>query len=815
MSRPGASAAYARTAVTIHDAALLIAVFFTPLVWGAFDPGGLAFAAACVGTAAMAALVARSAYGRPPAVIPNAVHLPALVFLGVSAVSAITSVSHHASEIELIRIATGTALFLLVANRALLPAAPARSVSILLACSVVIAVFIGAPGEPGFSLRLLVVVGLGITCWLVWRAKEQEDSVSWLPAALVISTSFVVALYGIREKIIASYVLSPPSPGWAIFSTFFNPNPLGGFLAMVLPLAVAAALTARRGRRALWTVSALLLLGAVIPTYSKGAMVALAVSMSCFALLCAAASARPRRNVALALGTFALAALLAGAAVSRSPSLRTRVVGALGADMHSNMFRVLTWKATGLMAAAHPWLGTGPGTFKYAFPRYAIAGYVEAAHQNYLQIAAEQGFPGAAAFLWLIGAIIFTAARAIRRGNDLASRLPAIAGISGIVALLAHSLLDYDWYIGATGFAFYLMAGLIAHYAHGRSLAAARETEEQPSRRRRKHPRRESDISLDEGGPVHALLWPRTPLLRGLAYAGAGVVAALCVAVPLRNSLARKALERANQAVAEAQKALARADIAAYGRERDAALQHLIEAKSFDPGWGAPWESYGLMWGVSGHKEEGVRAVERAIRYEPTNYKPRYTLARLHAETGQLQEAAAAYQEALRCFPNWTRALRMLAETYQRLGRPEQAMVTYRRMLEVEGSAYNRYRALEADVDVDTDYAYAHYHLGRAAAGAGSFATALDRYNEALRVIRSYLEGGARKTDEMFRQIGQPREDRQAELQRLEAMVRWRMADTYQRQGDAVAAQAQRAQARVLDPQVDKYIAAEDKEMPA
>ena len=93
---------------------------------------------------------------------------------------------------------------------------------------------------------------------------------------------------------------------------------------------------------------------------------------------------------------------------------------------------------------------------------------MEAAHQNYLQVFAEQGVFGGAIFLWLMGAVLFTGKRALEGARDLRGRALATGVLCSVIALLVHSLLEYDWYIGAIGFTFWLVAGMLVYQVYGR-----------------------------------------------------------------------------------------------------------------------------------------------------------------------------------------------------------------------------------------------------------------------------------------------------------------------------------------------------------
>ncbi len=261
-------------------------------------------------------------------------------------------------------------------------------------------------------------------------------------------------------------------------------------------------------------------------------------------------------------------------------------------------------------------------------------------------------------------------------------------------------------------------------------------------------------------------------------------------------------------------------------RQAETGLWRYRRATEYDPWSAEAWERYGLMRAFlaamyeerEGPREEGIEegvgAMKRAMALEPTSFKRVGGLGRLYREIGELEKAAQYYREGLERFPKHTKALRQLAEVYQLLGEEESAVAVYRKMVEIEGSAYNRYRALA--VDVDTEYAYAHYELGRFAvrehkAGrrADGLEVGLREFDEALRVIEDYFKR-AELTDQMFQMLRRPREYRAPEMHKLEAKVRWRRAEVYEELGDVARAEAERGRARAGWPQVADGIAAEE-----
>jgi tetratricopeptide (TPR) repeat protein len=319
----------------------------------------------------------------------------------------------------------------------------------------------------------------------------------------------------------------------------------------------------------------------------------------------------------------------------------------------------------------------------------------------------------------------------------------------------------------------------------------------------------EAPAAEEAGRPV---AWPSSSGGRAAAVLGVVVFVALCTWGLTRAALAEHAVTRAETLV--------------MSQRADSGLWAYREATRYDPGLADAWDGYGMLTLLLGTQyaqddegrraaiEEGVQAFERAMALEPTNFKHWSALGTVYRELGQPAEAVRYYREALERFPKQTKTLRLLGETYQMLGEEERAREIYRRMVELEGSAFNTYRALANDVDVE--YAYAHYQLGRFAVRdheAGKrddgLGAALSEFNESLRVIQDYF-ARAEEWDNMFRAVRSPREYRGDAMRGLEAKVRWRMADAYEGLGEAAQAEAERAAARARAPQVADVVAAED-----
>lgn len=103
------------------------------------------------------------------------------------------------------------------------------------------------------------------------------------------------------------------------------------------------------------------------------------------------------------------------------------------------------------MVAAHPWFGTGLGTWPTAYPRYAIADFgvfANQAHSDWLQWAAEGGFPFA---LMLAGLFFWSVRPAVR----------SVWGL-GVVSVFLHATVDYPFSRPALGAWPILLLALLA-----------------------------------------------------------------------------------------------------------------------------------------------------------------------------------------------------------------------------------------------------------------------------------------------------------------------------------------------------------------
>lgn len=125
------------------------------------------------------------------------------------------------------------------------------------------------------------------------------------------------------------------------------------------------------------------------------------------------------------------------------------------------------------MIEQNPVFGIGPGSFYVSFEPYrpeAIVGYLDFAHNDYAQFAAESGLLGAGLTGALVLATLIAALRAQRTRRDPLMRGMSFACLMGVTAILIHSTADFNLQIPANAALFMVLLafGWIS-LGHGRA----------------------------------------------------------------------------------------------------------------------------------------------------------------------------------------------------------------------------------------------------------------------------------------------------------------------------------------------------------
>jgi len=261
--------------------------------------------------------------------------------------------------------------------------------------------------------------------------------------------------------------------------TYINPNHYAGLLEMVLPFALALAFyqfgkipkpqVRMQGffshqefqKSVLWLFLAIVLFVGLAFSQSRMGIVSAVVSTLLLFTLIVTSGLR-RINAPFLAAVFLSAAIWMVVWIGPEPIIgRFEALGQEYAATGQNRWAI--WQDTLLLIRQHPWLGSGFGTFPIAYTSVQTAllsWFVDHAHNDYLQLASEVGLPMG---LLLFGAVFYLLLQSIRRfhiGRPLFDRAVALGSFGGLVAILLHSLTDFNLYIPANALGFSVVAGL-------------------------------------------------------------------------------------------------------------------------------------------------------------------------------------------------------------------------------------------------------------------------------------------------------------------------------------------------------------------
>lgn len=252
------------------------------------------------------------------------------------------------------------------------------------------------------------------------------------------------------------------------YGTFDQPNPYAGYLNMVWPFAFSlGVLAGSRRARAGYRAALVLMAGAILASQSRGAMLAAAVSG---AVLVGVLWPGLRRYLWTGsflvaagawLATFGLVPVGPFEKVLNAVGLGNVSFGSVTNANFSAVERAAHWLAGVRMFAAHPLLGVGIGNYGVAYPAYHPRGWyasLEHAHNYYINIAAESGVAGLAAYTLLAGSALWYSCAAIRRAADRFSLAIGLGIVGALITTDFHNLFDVLYVHGMVALLGLLMA---------------------------------------------------------------------------------------------------------------------------------------------------------------------------------------------------------------------------------------------------------------------------------------------------------------------------------------------------------------------
>lgn len=295
---------------------------------------------------------------------------------------------------------------------------------------------------------------------------------------VMVAAAFLIALHGIYQYIIAVPIPShwtdqaEQSVRTRVFSIFGSPNIMGDYMVMFAPMAAALAYRFRdvKAKLFFWFVTFCMCFSCLF-TMSRGAWMAMAVAVLVF-------SALVDRKLLLLI-------LAAGLCSLSLPFVASRIGYLLTPEFiasTTNGGRASRWALALIYWAESPLFGVGLGMFGGAVAMqhkiYSAVSYFYV-DNYYLKILVEMGVVGLAAFLLLLGCLLFTGARTLYRTAkvqvDRSAYLLGAGAFSGLCGVVVHCYFENIFEEPYMMAYFWIIAAMLVYLGFFRKRSAERK----------------------------------------------------------------------------------------------------------------------------------------------------------------------------------------------------------------------------------------------------------------------------------------------------------------------------------------------------
>jgi O-antigen ligase len=344
----------------------------------------------------------------------------------------------------------------------------------------------GEPLLPGSALDLPIAVLLVVAA-ASWLSSIYRDATVWALLRLLLYVAAFYLSLGMTESrrqtrrliqtivgmgVIVSFLglvqySGAPFPAFwnndassGLSSTFVNYNHLAGYLAMILILGLGVVLHRTTESVAIWTGALLLILVALCLSLSRGAWIGAFVAVEFTLVLSMLRRKMSRFKITiLAFGLL----LAAGITILGSNPAIERIQTLKSPENTDLADRIVVWGGCADLIKKFPLLGTGLGTFPWSFTEVRPAGITgrwREAHNDWVQIVTELGLPVLLPLLWGVITLFRTGLLSFRTTSSRLCAGTVLGALGGIVAILVHSVSDFNIQITSNGVVFACLAGL-------------------------------------------------------------------------------------------------------------------------------------------------------------------------------------------------------------------------------------------------------------------------------------------------------------------------------------------------------------------
>ena len=307
-------------------------------------------------------------------------------------------------------------------------------------------------------LACMQYIAYGALLFSVTQLELDERSSNLLVIVFAIFGSGV-AIFAICQSLGSSphiYWLRSPQVGAEFFGPYFNRNHYAGMMEMLTPFALVLSFSGliHGCQRVLAAFATVVMAASVVLSLSRGGVVSLLSELFLFFWII---SAFESRSLVRAWVLLLAASVLVFVAFTGSPGMWNHLQ-----DVRET-FRPELLRDSLRMLARKPILGWGFGTFPTIYPSFRsfyTTLFVNAAHDDYLQVLVETGTIGFTFVVWFLVVLYRKGLPTCCDASTSWRGVLRLATLTGCTGVAVHSALDFNLQIPANAALFFVSCAL-------------------------------------------------------------------------------------------------------------------------------------------------------------------------------------------------------------------------------------------------------------------------------------------------------------------------------------------------------------------
>lgn len=288
------------------------------------------------------------------------------------------------------------------------------------------------------------------------RTRQEERIIVYmiLSTATLISIIGLLKLIGMNPFDWWNYDLAFKGSKGSLTGVYINRNHMAGYMEMAIPLVLVLFMTRNRNLEQKIALAALSAFFFIVQglTLSRGGWIATAGAMIFLMSILFLKNQFAQKKIIISV--VAVTVICSILVLGSGPVINRFLTLQKNDPMDNIEGRLRVWKGAMLQIKGNLIFGTGPGTFQHAYPTYQIPGHAELrryAHNDYLQLTSELGILFVPVILIFFYQFFRTGIRKLNSQSRQQSGF-SLACMTGIVAIMIHSLSDFNLYVPANAF---------------------------------------------------------------------------------------------------------------------------------------------------------------------------------------------------------------------------------------------------------------------------------------------------------------------------------------------------------------------------